>query len=317
MSAIRDRLLAAALRAAERGWHVFPLRPHTKKPALHGEKSCDHTGACRDGHQGWEQRATIDPDRIRRAWSTGPYNVGIATGPSGLVVVDLDLPKSPADVPPERWQLEGIQDGHDVFTAVCQDHGQAVPWDTYSTRSARGGSHLYFTAPDDVRLSITEGDTNGLGWKVDTRAHGGYVVAAGSVTPDGPYLLVDDQVPAAAPAWLVELLKPRPRPAPVVVPVSTRRLPGYVRAAIESESRRVADARSGGHTAVLFASSIALGQLVGARLLPHATAHAALSNAARHMILGDCDCSPSEVDRTISNGLEAGAKRPRRMRGAA
>jgi hypothetical protein len=42
------------------------------------------------GHAGWEQRATTDPNRIRRAWSTGPFNVGIATGPAGLVVVDVD-----------------------------------------------------------------------------------------------------------------------------------------------------------------------------------------------------------------------------------
>src|SRR4051794_7290642 len=122
MRDIRHHLLSAALRAAGRGWHVFPIRPGCKKPpALHGdtkERPCPRTGICRDGHQGWEQRATTDPDRIRRAWAAGPYNVGIATGPSGLVVIDLDLPKSPADVPPERLQTEGIRDGHDVFTAV-------------------------------------------------------------------------------------------------------------------------------------------------------------------------------------------------------
>jgi hypothetical protein len=94
----RHRLLTAALAAAAQGFHVFPLRPGTKRPALHGEKSCPRTGPCRDGHRGWEQRATTDLGRIRQCWSAAPFNIGIATGPSGLVVVDLDTPKAPADV---------------------------------------------------------------------------------------------------------------------------------------------------------------------------------------------------------------------------
>ncbi|GAB3914376.1 bifunctional DNA primase/polymerase [Kibdelosporangium lantanae] len=319
MSRLTDRLLAAALAAAERGWHVFPIQPNRKKPpALHGdtkERPCPRTGICRDGHKGWEQRATTDPDRIRRAWSTGAYNVGIATGPSGLVVVDLDLPKSPADLPPARWRIEGIRDGHDVFTAVCQEHAEEVPWDTYSARSARGGTHLYFAAPQGVRLSITEGDKNGLGWKVDTRAHGGYVVAAGSITSDGPYTVADERDPAVLPSWLTTLLVPRPKPAPVVAKVNTQRLPAYVRAAVDGECDRVAAAQGGRHTGVLFASSVALGQLVGARLVPWATAKDALRNAARHMIVSDCDCTESEVDRTIDNGLRAGSSRPRQVKG--
>lgn len=92
----RERLLTAALDAAERGWHVFPLRPGDKRPALHGESVCPGIGDCAGGHRKWEDRATTDPDRIRRAWAHGAFNVGIATGPSGLVVIDLDMPKGGA-----------------------------------------------------------------------------------------------------------------------------------------------------------------------------------------------------------------------------
>ncbi|WP_245877330.1 bifunctional DNA primase/polymerase, partial [Streptomyces glaucescens] len=42
----RSALLRAALDAADLGWHVFPLRPGTKRPALHGEKTCTGTGPC-------------------------------------------------------------------------------------------------------------------------------------------------------------------------------------------------------------------------------------------------------------------------------
>lgn len=70
------RLEAAALRATEAGWAVFPIRPRTKIPAV----------------TDWEHTATTDPDQIRRWWAARPWNIGIATGPSGLLVVDLDRP---------------------------------------------------------------------------------------------------------------------------------------------------------------------------------------------------------------------------------
>src|ERR1700733_14287500 len=101
----RTRMLQAALNAAARGWHVFPLRPGTKRPARpdHDEQHCDGTDPrCCDGHTGGEHRATPDPARIRRGWADEPYNIGIACGPSRLVVVDLDTPK-PGDTPPPEW----------------------------------------------------------------------------------------------------------------------------------------------------------------------------------------------------------------------
>ncbi|MFF1601073.1 bifunctional DNA primase/polymerase [Streptomyces mirabilis] len=203
----REALLVAALNAAGRGWHVFPLRPGTKRPALHGEATCPRTGACEAGHRKWEQRATTDPDRIRATWSQGPFNVGIATGPSGLLVVDLDMPKdnSNGDAP----------DGAAAFGALCERTGHAVP-DTYRTRTASGGSHLYFTAPSGVRLANTAGTIAPL---VDTRAWGGYVVAAGSTTPAGPYEAISDPVAASLPSWLLSILKPAPvRPAGPLIP---------------------------------------------------------------------------------------------------
>lgn len=74
----------------------------------------------------WEQRATTDPARITRAWSMAPYNVGIATGPSGLIVIDLDVPK-PGEEPPLDLAAPGICDGADVLAALCEEHGQPFP----------------------------------------------------------------------------------------------------------------------------------------------------------------------------------------------
>jgi hypothetical protein len=313
---LRAELLAAALATAERGWPVFPLVRAGKRPALHPATRCPRTGACADGHQGWEQRATTDPDRIRRAWARAPYNIGLPCGPAGLVAIDLDLPKGPDDGPPDGWSRRGVRDGHDVFALVCADAGQPVPADTRTVRTARGGTHLLFRAPDRVQLRNTEGEQGrGLGWKVDTRGHGGYVVAPGSVTPDGVYRLTDDSDPAELPGWLVQRLRPRPPAAPTAAPeIGATTLPRYVTAAVEGEKQRVAAAPGGAHTSTLFVAAVALGQLVGAELLPPATAMSELHAAAQHIIAGRCDCTEAEVLRTIRNGLCAGAGRPRSIR---
>ncbi|GGM79863.1 hypothetical protein GCM10012275_58090 [Longimycelium tulufanense] len=313
VEALRD----AALACAARGWPVFPIRPGAKKPpALHGDttrRPCPRTGPCRSGHQGWEQRATTDPDRIRRCWATAPYNIGLAAGPAGLVVVDLDTPKSPEDVPPKGWSRRGVHDGHDVFALLCADAGQPVPSDTFTVRSARGGTHLYFQAPAGVRLGITEGEQgNGLGWKVDTRGWGGYVVAPGSITPDGVYRVTDARPPAELPGWLVQALTPKPPAATSARrQIAAERLPAYVRAAVRGECAHVRAAQATRHTRTLFVAACRLGELAAGGLLPPAQAETALLTAAGHMITGPCQCTEREVLRTIANGLRAGTARPR------
>lgn len=64
-------------------------------------------GDCAGGHRKGEDRATVDPDRIRRAWADRTFNIGVATSPSGLVVVDLDMPKQAALAPERVAPSEG------------------------------------------------------------------------------------------------------------------------------------------------------------------------------------------------------------------
>jgi len=317
----RPTLLTAALAAAERGWHVFPLRAGAKQPALHGYDRCPRTGACADKHQGWEQRATTDPDRIRAAWA-GPgasFNVGIACGPSGLVVIDLDTAK-PGEVPPPAWaETVGVQDGHDVFTVLTEEAtGCGLSDDTYMVATASGGLHRYYAAPAGIALRNTEGDRGrGLGWKVDTRAHGGYIVAASSVL-DQPgaraYRVLDDRDPVPLPGWLTERLTPAPPPTVPAAPISPDRgeRSRYLDAAIHGESAKVLDAPASQRNACLYAAAVALGQLVAGGALTEVEVTAALLGASsKHVALGAY--SARQASQTIASGIRAGANRPRQV----
>jgi hypothetical protein len=306
-------LLAAALTAAERGWHIFPLRPGAKRPALHHADRCPHTGPCQGGHAGWEQRATTNPDRIRAAWTHGPFNIGVATGPSGLVVVDLDTAKD--ELPPSPWNVPGVRDGQDVLAVLAEQAGQPVPLDTFTVATPSGGAHLYFRAPSDVKLRNTEGDKgNGLGWRVDTRAHGGYIVAPGSVVDGRPYTMVIDGDPAPLPSWLVDRLAPAPLPPPQagLVEIRSGRRSRYLDAAIRIECERVHSAPKGQRNARLYVAAVALGQLVAGNALTEAEHERELLTAAgRHVAVGAY--SEEQARATIRSGLGKGRNRPRRV----
>ncbi|MEU9139196.1 bifunctional DNA primase/polymerase [Streptomyces sp. NPDC048404] len=293
-------LLNAALEAAARGWHVFPLRPGTKRPALHGEAACTRSGVCAGGHRKWEQRATTDPDRIRATWSTGPFNVGIATGPSGLLVVDLDTPehKGSSDAP----------DGAATFEALCERAGHAVP-DTYRVRTASGGTHLYFTTPPAVRMSNTQGT---VADSVDTRAWGGYVVAAGSTTPTGAYEPLYGPETACLPSWLQSILQPAPKRSQgpsVAVAGQSRR---YADVALATETANVAAAQVGQREAALFRAARALGRFVAWGDLPRHVVEQALQGGGEAAGL-----SASECRSTIRSALDWSIAHNQRRRDAA
>lgn len=286
--------LTAALDAAARDWRVFPLIPADKRPAI----------------SNWETRATTDPDRITRAWSIAAFNVGIATGPSGLVVIDLDKPKHPEDTPPPSWAEHAVTDGADVLAVLCECHGQPFPSDTYTVRTWSGGTHLYFAAPEGADLRNTAGDSaRGLGWKVDTRAVGGIVAGAGSTFAGHPYQVTRDAPVAPLPVWLAELLRPAPLPPqkPITVALTGRgRRTAFLRSAVNGEVERVTGSGPHEHNNALYIAAVALGQLVAGGELSEADVTGWLLTAALQVGQGE-----REAQRTITSGLRAGARRPR------
>ncbi|WP_075743342.1 bifunctional DNA primase/polymerase [Actinoalloteichus sp. GBA129-24] len=310
--------------AAARLGPVFPLRaPRAagpKHPAwgLHSAEKCPGTGYCRKGHLGWNELATADPGRIERCWTastcrlgSGVHNIGLPTGRAGLVVIDCDLPKGPADRPEGRWDMEGVRDGLDMLTVLAEECGQAPPriGDTFTVTTPSGGTHLYYRAPPGIRLRNT---TDGLGWRIDTRAAGGYVVAPGSMVTTAAgtcrYEVTADVPIVELPAWITRRLQDRPPPAvsaPAQKPVN--HTDGYVQAALDGEAKRIRTAKPGGRNQALFVAACSLGRLVPAGALTEVEARAHLEYASSLHV--PAAYTSHARDATITSGLRHGIRR--------
>lgn len=301
--AATDRL-AAAIALAERGFAVFPLRPGSKVPAV---------------REDWEGLAVRDPRRLRELGWPPQANFGVACGPSGLFVLDLDVPKqqqdtegrSGADAPSAAARQP--RDGAHALRELAA--GRPIPR-TLTVMTPSGGIHLYFRAPKGPPLRNTVAR---LGPLIDTRAAGGYVVGPGSTIRRKRYEIVDDAPVAPVPRWIVRELAARSRQAAPSLPpltvnrsdVAGSRIPSavaaaYGAAALRNEVERMRTARIGTRNDTLNRSAYALGRLVGAGLLDRDLAASELFHAARQAGLPARECAS-----TLASGLGAGIARPR------
>jgi hypothetical protein len=244
---------AHALHLAELGWHVFPLaankRPLANCPACknqsgtqpHPFEQCPCLVA-----GGWchgVRAATRNPRRIHRWWIEHPDAVvAVATGPSNLVLIDIDSHRAipPADlartllpgidlavepIDPAAWQNRyAFRDGRDSLRLLAQLRGGPHPWpaDTrqqpVTADTPSGGRHLWYRAPaTNLRQAL---DPYGLAWQVDLKAGWSYGIAPGAQTMDRHYRHDGGDLaePGTLPPWLVrEILRvggPRPTSVP-------------------------------------------------------------------------------------------------------
>lgn len=302
------RLRQVALDAAAAGLFVFPVKADSKIPAFHGETRCRGRGVCADGHQGWEQRATRDPAQIRRWWSNSTrWNVGIACGPSALVVIDLDTRIEPLP----DW--DNATTGREVLDQLAAQHGETLP-DTYSVRTPTDGEHLYFRAPAGLEPRNTHGGHgHSLGPLIDTRAGGGFVVGAGSIRPEGAYLVAEHGRVADLPGWLATLLTPPPVQRPPRTPakeLSPQRANRLVAAIQADELDKVEHAPEGQRQITLLVAARVFGQLVAGGELDADNAHSALHAAAAAHV-GVAGFTHAEAYRTINRGMTFGMRAAR------
>jgi hypothetical protein len=286
-------LLRSALAAALHGWHVFPCAPGGKRPALRGN---------------WQDLATTSRDQIRDWWTRAPYNIGVACGPSGLVVIDLDMPHDEDEDDEDAAPLFPLS-GADILSRLARQRGERYPGGTYVVDTPSGGCHLYFAAEGDADARVRN-SAGAVGPHIDVRADGGYVIGAGSRIGERAYAARGRRAPAPLPSWLARLVRDSYEPPAVPAPrlPLTDRAQGraYAMAALRAETERVAAARPGTRNVTLNRAAFSLGQLVAAGLIPPIPVITALIAAARYAGLPE-----EEAVRTVRSGMGAGARKPR------
>ena len=170
--------------------------------------------------------------------------------------------------------------------------------------TAGGGRHLYYRAPAEG--GPWRNTAGRIGWHIDTRAAGGYVVAAGSVVDGRLYVVVDAREPVELPAWLAERLTP-PAPAPARRP-GTERAPkgrGYAPAALAGEVQRVLDAPHGQRNAALNRAAWNLARHIATGILARDDVEAALQVAGE----AAGGQTPAGVAATIRSAIDARLRR--------
>lgn len=210
----------AATAFTARGWHVCLIGP-TRLPLRNCEQCRDepdnpayvpHSGTddcphALDTCHGYKA-ATTNLDHVMRMLDRNPEaNLGIATGASNLVVIDLDLNKKALPVPEKYAHLDGVSGGDDVFCYVLERYGIPFPPDTLIVETRSGGWHLWWQLPPDARVKST--NDGSFGWLIDVRSSGAYVPAPGTVVRGGgTYRRVSERMdPAPAPPWLMHHLR--------------------------------------------------------------------------------------------------------------
>jgi putative DNA primase/helicase len=154
--------LKAALAYGKAGFKIFPILEGTKDQPLIKQ---------------WGVRASRDPTQITVWWTRWPQaNIGLACMPSGIGVIDSDVPK-----------------GEDTLDNLELIEGKVLS-PTRMASTPRGGIHRFYRGT----LATTAGK---IGANVDTRGvgtnNGGYVLLAPSRTEVGTYRWINQKVPMA------------------------------------------------------------------------------------------------------------------------
>jgi bifunctional DNA primase/polymerase-like protein len=345
-SSVAELPLAIATACARRGWPVHPLASGRKTPAAncadcrtasHSPTNCPCLPAGRWCH-GFHA-ATLDLRRVEQWWGAHPqFGVGVACGPAGLVVIDIDA--KPAQPPSrnrilpgipiaEHIDLTGLATGFHTLGVLAALRGQHSPADdetTLKVRTPSGGLHVWYRATDSRRWHCSAGSSQGraLAWQVDVRAHGGYIIAPGTTTNSGTYKPVGKvREPAPLPAWLAQELErtghlsapavPAPRPVPpraqqaVLAAGGGRDRTSRILVAVLAPVEACGQVPEGaGFSDALNRAAYILGGLAAAGRLPLDEAERALKETAAIARPGQ----ERRSEQIIRSGMAAGLKRP-------
>ncbi|MFE7331941.1 bifunctional DNA primase/polymerase [Streptomyces sp. NPDC057565] len=330
------------------GRPVHPLAPGRKTPVencparragKHRPAACPCLPAGRPCH-GFHA-ATTAQGLIEQRWTDAPAaGVGVACGPAGLVVIDIDAHQTP--VPdrerllsgiriPEQVRLDGLASGFDTLALPAAYRGENDPAqdeNTLRVLTPSGGLHVWYRNPEPAihyRCSTGSSRHMALARQVDVRAEGGYIVAPGTRTPKGVYRAVGPaRRPAVLPEWLRRELRrtghaldgqtPAASAEPVA-PVPGRRRTASAPQVIDPLIARVAECAAApdgtGFSEKLNRAAYTAGGLVAAGYLDHAAIRDRLVRVA-------CCARPwqqSRNEKIVDDALAVGTVRPLHLKG--
>lgn len=287
--------LATALHYLDQlGWWMFPCRWQDEH--VFGELRKRKEPLIAHGFRA----ASNNPAQIERWWTKWQNAlIGLATGASGLAVLDVDV-KDPKKYGPDS----------------LDDLGRSILDQTWITHTSSGGWHCYY---DALETNIPS-TSHTLGPGLDVRANTGYVIAP---SPGSEYTWDPVNYPGAvplapAPGWLIP-----PPPDPKLI-VSTKPvtpvtgLDPYADAAIEHACAAIRCAADGQQRTILLKEAFTIGTLAGAGGIPPAFARAALLDAGCGMPSYDPHdlWTAKEIKRVVDGAFDAGISRPRQIRRA-
>lgn len=270
-------LLNEALRYAELGIHLIPLRPQGKRPLF-------NTG--RNHSQG-----TTNPDKINAWWKGNPQaNIGAPCTLNRWCVVDVDGPQG----------LNALQE-------LEAQYGELpLTWISKTGREGGAAYHYIYQWPTSEPVP-----TRQLASGLETRAHGAQIVLPPSMHPSGArYEWIEEPGrasfnPTMLPLWLHKLLQ-APR-SPVERPEAPPRPVGPVGGETTAQRRLralaegIASAPEGERNNRLNHAAYVAGRLVEGGHLTGATVAGVLRDAAERAGL-----QPDEIRATLTSGLQAG-----------
>jgi AAA domain/Bifunctional DNA primase/polymerase, N-terminal len=293
--------LVAALRYAEAGIPIFPAKIFRDKRTQRWRKK-PHIPE-------WQTKATTDQAIIREWWSKFPEAVpAIALADVGLVAIDVD-------------RHEGA-DGAANFAELIDGQDLAVG---PVTNTAGGGAHYIFCQPETGEpLGNGRGD---LPEGIDVRGHGGFIVAAGAVRPDGVAYSSDENGPNLAeayrektipvlPEFLEEIIRTK-RSSTVATKTKnagqpsapTARERSYALHTLEGCARELENAPEGERNNTLNAISYRMARMSAAGWINRGSVMERLGGAAKKCGLLAED-GPERVAETLKSGWGAGLEHP-------
>jgi len=183
--------LQSALEYARLGWAVFPVHYPILDGAGNVTCSCGNDNCHSIGKHPlgkWREESNRIEKTIKRHWNDNrSFNVGIDTGKSGLVVLDIDK---------KSGGLESLQE--------LEKDNELLP-ETVIASTGGGGVHYYFKMPEDVEI---RNSASQVAPGIDVRGMGGFVVAPPSLHASGnSYEWINEPglyEPAEIPGWLLQ-----------------------------------------------------------------------------------------------------------------